>query len=96
MAWRLKRQTRSIIWRQQISDRAGEDADILIADTRYGHAHTLAQTVVRTQGKVTRTLSDSIDRVVLGRWTGIPSVPGHHVPDVLIHHKCRWRLCRFL
>lgn len=59
-------------WRQQISDRAGEDADILIADTRYGHAHTLAQTVVRTQGKVTRTLSDSIDRVVLGRFTGIP------------------------
>lgn len=59
-------------WRQQISDRAGEDADILIADTRYGHAHTLAQTVMRTQGKVARTLSDSIDRVVLGRWTGIP------------------------
>ncbi|MEN8712537.1 MAG: ferrous iron transport protein B, partial [Arenicellales bacterium] len=59
-------------WRQQISDRAGEDADILIADTRYGHAHTLAQTVVRTQGKVTRTLSDSIDRVMLGRFTGIP------------------------
>ena len=59
-------------WRQQISDRAGEDADILIADTRYGHAHTLAQTVMRTKGKVARTLSDSIDRVVLGRWTGIP------------------------
>ena len=59
-------------WRQQISDRAGEDADILIADTRYGHAHTLAQSVMKTKGKVARTLSDSIDRVVLGRWTGIP------------------------
>jgi len=59
-------------WRQHISDRAGEDADILIADTRYGHAHALAQKVMRTQGKVTRTFSDTIDRLVLGRWTGIP------------------------
>ncbi len=59
-------------WRQQIANRAGEDADILIADTRYGHAHALAQTVSRTQGKITRTLSDRIDRVVLGKWCGIP------------------------
>ena len=59
-------------WRQQIANRAGEDADILIADTRYGHAHALAQTVVRSRGKVTRTLSDRIDRVVLGKWCGIP------------------------
>lgn len=59
-------------WRQQIANRAGEDADILIADTRYGHAHALAQTVVRSRGKVTRTLTDRIDRVVLGKWCGIP------------------------
>jgi ferrous iron transport protein B len=59
-------------WRQQIANRAGEDADILIADTRFGHAHTLAHTVSRDHGKVTRTLSDRIDRVVLGRWCGIP------------------------
>jgi len=59
-------------WRHQIADRAGEGADILIADTRYGHAHTLAQTVSHSKGKVTRTLSDRIDRMVLGKWTGIP------------------------
>jgi len=59
-------------WRHQIADRAGEGADILIADTRYGHAHTLAQTVSHNKGKVTRTLSDRIDRMVLGKWTGIP------------------------
>ena len=59
-------------WRHQIAERAGEGADILIADTRYGHAHTLAQTVSHSKGKVTRTLSDSIDRLVLGKWTGIP------------------------
>jgi len=59
-------------WRHQIADRAGEGTDILIADSRYGHAHTLAQTVSHSKGKVTRTLSDSIDRMVLGKWTGIP------------------------
>jgi ferrous iron transport protein B len=59
-------------WRQQITSRAGEDADILIADTRYGHAHALARSVARVRGKLTRTLSDRIDRVVLGRWSGIP------------------------
>jgi ferrous iron transport protein B len=59
-------------WRQQIADRAGEEADILIADTRYGHAHTLAQTVSQTRGKVARTFSDRIDYIVLGQWSGIP------------------------
>jgi len=59
-------------WRRQIVDRAGEDTDILIADTRYSHAHALAQAVSRNRGRVARTLSDRIDRVVLGKWTGIP------------------------
>ena len=65
-------ETKLVHWQQQIANRAGEDADILIADTRYGHAHTLAQTVAQTKGKVTRTLSDRIDHFVLGKWTGVP------------------------
>jgi len=59
-------------WRQQIAGRAGEDADILIADSRYGHAHTLAQRVSHSEGRITCTLSDRIDHIVLGKWTGIP------------------------
>ncbi|NOZ37226.1 MAG: Fe(2+) transporter permease subunit FeoB [Gammaproteobacteria bacterium] len=59
-------------WRHQIAERAGEDADVLIADTRFGHAHILARRVSHNKGQVTRTLSDSIDQVVLGKWTGIP------------------------
>ncbi|MDT8387407.1 MAG: Fe(2+) transporter permease subunit FeoB [Thiogranum sp.] len=59
-------------WRKQIANRAGEDADVLIADTRFSHAHTLAQKVSHNKGKATRTLSDGIDRLVLGKWTGIP------------------------
>jgi ferrous iron transport protein B len=59
-------------WREQIASRTGEDADLHIADTRFGHAHTLADSVVRERGRVGRTLSDRIDRVVLSRALGIP------------------------
>ncbi len=58
--------------RHQIAQRAGEDADIHIADTRFGHAHTLAQSVTRAQRRVGRNLSDRIDQVVLSRTFGIP------------------------
>lgn len=58
--------------RHQVAQRAGEDADIHIADTRFGHAHTLAQSVTRAQRRVGRNLSDRIDQVVLSRTFGIP------------------------
>ncbi|MES9885376.1 MAG: ferrous iron transporter B, partial [Candidatus Sedimenticola sp. 6PFRAG1] len=45
-------------WRKMITDRAGEEADIHIADARYGHAHALTQRVTREKGKLGRTLSD--------------------------------------
>ena len=59
-------------WRGQIHARSGEEADIHIADTRFGHAHALAQRVIRQRGRAGRTLSDGIDRVVLSRIWGIP------------------------
>jgi ferrous iron transport protein B len=50
----------------------GRDVALSIADSRYTHAHTLARSV-QSGGKPShRTLSDRIDRLVLGRWTGIP------------------------
>ncbi|MGD9254701.1 MAG: Fe(2+) transporter permease subunit FeoB [Chromatiales bacterium] len=58
--------------KEHIAQRHGEDADLVIADSRYTHAHTLAQRVVKRQGRASRTLSDRIDRVVIGRWTGVP------------------------
>lgn len=57
---------------KNITDRTDEEPDILIADSRFSHAHVLSQSVVKNRLKVTRTLSDSIDRIVLGKWTGIP------------------------
>ncbi len=59
-------------WRKAIEDRSGEEADIFIADSRFSHAHALAQSVVREKGRVSHTLSDRIDKVVLSRWLGVP------------------------
>jgi ferrous iron transport protein B len=59
-------------WQTAIEERAGEDADIHIADSRFSHAHALAQTVVNEKGKVGKTITDKIDTVVLSRIFGIP------------------------
>jgi len=59
-------------WRKAIAERSGEDTDIHIADTRFGHAHALAGRVVHQRQRAGRTLSDAIDRVVLSRLWGIP------------------------
>lgn len=59
-------------WQQTIAARSGEEAEIHIADARYGHAHTLAQHCTRKAGKLDHTLSDRIDQLVLNRIAGIP------------------------
>ncbi len=59
-------------WQHDIQDRVDEEVDIHIADTRYGHAHAISQNVTRMRGRVEKTLSDRIDKVVLSRWLGIP------------------------
>jgi ferrous iron transport protein B len=58
--------------RHRIADRHGQETDLVIADSRYSHAHALAQAVVQHSPGSGRTLSDSLDRLVLGHWTGIP------------------------
>ncbi len=58
--------------RQWVEERYGKDIELAIADSRYTHAHTLAHAVAQQSPSLKRTLSDRIDRVVLGRWTGIP------------------------
>lgn len=51
---------------------AGDEADILIADGRYGFAHGVSRAAVRHGDRVGRPTSDLIDRVVLNRWLGVP------------------------
>jgi ferrous iron transport protein B len=57
---------------RQAGDRADEDCDILIADSRYSFANALIREAVQREGVVRRTVSDRIDRVVLHRLAGIP------------------------
>jgi len=59
-------------WKKAIEERAGEEADIHIADSRFNHAHTLAQIVTHEKGKVGKTITDKIDSVVLSPIFGIP------------------------
>ena len=59
-------------WKTAIEERAGEEADIHIADSRFSHAHALAQTVIREKGKVGKTTTDKIDVMVLSPIFGVP------------------------
>ncbi|MET0028279.1 MAG: Fe(2+) transporter permease subunit FeoB [Candidatus Thiodiazotropha sp.] len=59
-------------WRQVIEDRVDEEVDIHIADSRFSHAHAIAQNVTRKRGRFEKTASDRIDKVVLSRLFGIP------------------------
>lgn len=48
------------------------DPDIQVADVRYTYLHKLCQKVRRQEGKLSRSLSDKIDAVLLHRAFGIP------------------------
>jgi len=59
-------------WRYKIEERAGIEADMHIADSRFGHAHQLSQLSVQQTRKMGKTTSDRIDNFVLNRFLGIP------------------------
>ena len=50
----------------------GEDADMIIADGRYGFIHGLARDVTAGSDKMRKTLSDAVDKVVLNKVLGFP------------------------
>ncbi|WP_321336993.1 Fe(2+) transporter permease subunit FeoB [uncultured Cohaesibacter sp.] len=56
----------------QIQELNDEDADLLIADGRYGFANMLAQDVIRHIRQVPRTWTERIDSIALSRILGIP------------------------
>ncbi len=58
--------------RQQVETNTQESLDFLLADARFDLATRIAQSAVTERGKISRTLSDKVDRWVLGSWTGIP------------------------
>ncbi|MEN7972521.1 MAG: Fe(2+) transporter permease subunit FeoB, partial [Verrucomicrobiota bacterium] len=50
----------------------GEDADMIIADGRYGFIHGLALDVTAGSDKARKTFSDAVDKVVLNKVLGFP------------------------
>lgn len=58
-------------YRDTIEKEVGDEADILIADARYGFIHGLMVSSVK-KGAPQKTVTDKIDKVVLNRFLGIP------------------------
>jgi ferrous iron transport protein B len=50
----------------------GDDADVIIADHRYGWIHGLVREAVKQKASDRLTTTDKIDKIVTNRWLGIP------------------------
>ncbi len=50
----------------------GEEADVVIADSRYGFIQSVTGQTVKKETQVNQNVSDRIDRIVLNRLAGIP------------------------
>jgi ferrous iron transport protein B len=57
---------------KKIQRHIGEEADIAVADGRYGFIHGLSADVINRQAELSRNISDILDKVVLNRIIGIP------------------------
>ncbi len=57
---------------QVIEANTGEEADLLIVDSRYRYINTLIRDTLTQQSEVGRMLSDTIDKVILNRFLSIP------------------------
>jgi len=58
--------------RLEIEEQTGDEADLLIADSRYGFISLLARETQTRQSEIGRDLCDKIDEVVLNRFLSIP------------------------
>ncbi|MDR1784816.1 MAG: ferrous iron transport protein B [Endomicrobium sp.] len=58
--------------RSHIKEHFGKEAEIEIADKRYGFANSVIKTVVKKTGKKKADISEIIDNFVLNRYLGIP------------------------
>jgi ferrous iron transport protein B len=58
--------------REALEEALGDDIDIALADARYGYVTGVLDGVMTRKRRVSRSVSDRIDRVVLNRALGIP------------------------
>jgi len=65
--------TQTVIqFQAKIEEELDEEVDIIVADSRYAFIASTIEDTVKKAGKVSRTLSDKIDNIVLNRVMGIP------------------------
>ncbi len=57
---------------KKIEKHTGEDADLVIADGKYGFINGIAEDVVNRSDQIGRSVTEAIDKVVLHRVIGIP------------------------
>lgn len=57
---------------QKVESHCNEEVDFLLADARFDHATKMAKSVSKTRGKISKPHSDTLDKWILGRWTGVP------------------------
>ena len=58
--------------RAQLEEDLNDEMDIIAADARYGFIGKAAHAAITQQNRLTRTVSDRIDQIVLNRALGIP------------------------
>ena len=58
--------------KEDIELKLAEEADIILADNRYGFINELTGETVKKTTRIRKTFSDGIDRIVLNRALGIP------------------------
>lgn len=58
--------------RDSFSDKYGEDADTMVADGRYGFITEISKKLITRSDRLSKTVTDLIDRVALGKYTGVP------------------------
>ncbi|EDP58429.1 Fe(2+) transporter permease subunit FeoB [Vibrio sp. AND4] len=48
------------------------DVDLHVADTKYTHLHQECKKVRRSEGKLSRSVTEKLDQFILNKWVGIP------------------------
>lgn len=58
--------------RDAFPEKYNEEADTLIADGRYGYITEISRRIVTRADRLSKTVTEKIDRVALGKYTGLP------------------------
>jgi ferrous iron transport protein B len=58
--------------RREIEEQTGDEADVLVVDSRYGFISGLVKETLTRKSELGRNLSDKIDNVIMNRFLGIP------------------------